>query len=206
MIIKVVINLYLCPIYRYYSQNYSPNPKPISKAEVDLKNNLRMLWEQHIAWTRMTILSMAENLPDVDLVTKRLLRNPVDFELALKPLYGDKIASKFSDLFRAHLVIASELVSAAKAGDTKSVADAERRWYANADEIALFLSKINPYWSQNDWRTMLYKHLALTKSEAVDMITKNYAAGINVYDEIENQALQMADMMTEGIVKQFPIR
>ena len=74
------------PEYRDYGQNYRSAPTKISKSEVDLTNALRMLWEQHIAWTRMTIISMIASLPDVDLVTKRLLRNPIDFARALKPL------------------------------------------------------------------------------------------------------------------------
>jgi len=191
------------PEYVHYPPGSHPAPVGIPKAEADLKNYLRMLWEQHVVWTRLTILSMVFGLPDVDLVTDRLLRNPKDFESALKPLYGDKAASKFADLFKSHLVIAAQLVKAAKSGDTKAAADAEKNWYANADEIAAFLGSINPYWSENNWRTMLHTHLALTKSEAVDMLTKNYAGGISTFDEIEKQALEMADMMTYGIVKQF---
>ncbi|WP_315118101.1 LysM domain-containing protein [uncultured Clostridium sp.] len=196
--------IYICPGYRYYCQNFNPVPKGISKAEATLSNHLRMLWEQHVVWTRLTILSMVFNLPDVELVTNRLLRNPKDFEAALRPFYGDKNASKFADLFTQHLVIAAELVKAANAGDNKTAADAEKRWYANADEIAAFLASINPYWSEEDWKKMLHEHLALTKSEAVAMITKNYAEGIKLFDKIEKQALEMADMMTQGIVKQFP--
>ena len=47
----------------------------ISKAEMKLKNNMRLLWEQHIPWTRMTIISLVFKLPDVDFVIARLLRN-----------------------------------------------------------------------------------------------------------------------------------
>ncbi|MBW9146595.1 acetylglutamate kinase [Clostridium sp. CM027] len=162
-----------------------------------------MLWEQHIVWTRMTITSIIKDLPDVDFVTKRLLRNPTDFKLVLKPFYGDEIASQFSELFKSHLVIAAQLVKAAKAGYSKEAADAEKRWYANADEIAVFLARINPYWSQENWKTMLYEHLAMTKAEAIDILTNNYERSIAVYDEIENQALKMADVMAEGIVRQF---
>lgn len=178
----------------------------ISVAEFELSNALRLLWEQHVEWTRMTILSMALDLPDVDLVTKRLLRNPDDFEKALEPFYGQGVAATFGRLLGEHLVIAAELVAAAKAGDTQKAADAERRWYANADQIARFLASINPCWSYEEWRTMLFEHLALTKTEAVDILTKNFADGIAVYDEIERQALMMADVMTMGIVRQFPQR
>lgn len=144
--------------YEDYDKSYSAIPTKISKSEVDLINTLRMLWEQHIVWTRMTIVSILAGLPDINLVTERLLRNPIDFEKALKPFYGDKIASRFRDLFKSHLVIAAELVKAAKTGNNQAVANAEKRWYANADEIANFLGRINPYWSQQDWQTMLHEH------------------------------------------------
>lgn len=190
------------------SESNTPSPYPapmvISIAEANLNNHLRMLWEQHVFWTRLTILSLVFDLPDVDLVTNRLLQNPKDFEALLKPLYGNTVASEFSNLFTNHLVIAAELVKAAKAGDNTAAADAEKRWYANADEIAAFLASINPYWSQDDWKSMLYEHLALTKTEAVDMLSRNYSDGISTFDEIERQALEMADVMTNGIVNQFP--
>lgn len=170
---------------------------------MDLNNALRLLWEQHIVWTRLTILSMVFGLPDVDLVTNRLLRNPKDFGELLRPLYGDRVASRFTDLFTNHLVIAAELVKAAKAGDNVASEDAEKRWYANADEIAAFLGSINPYWSAEQWKNMMHEHLALTKAEAVNMLTGKYEEGITVFDQIEKQALEMADMMTLGIMQQF---
>jgi hypothetical protein len=199
----VVINLYLCP-YEYFREGAYPSSMKFTKAEVDLMNNIRMLWEQHGAWTRMAIMSMFFGLPDEDLVINRLLQNPIDFANTFKLFYGDKIASKFSDLLKDHLVIASQLVKAAKAGDNKSATEAEKKWYENADEIAAFLSYINPYWSMESWKAMLHEHLALVKAEAVSMLTKDYAAGIKVYDKIESQALEMADMMSKGIIKQFP--
>lgn len=190
-----VINI---PQYAYSQQNC------ISRAEVDLNNSLRSLWEQHVFWTRLVILSIAFNLPDLDVVTNRLLRNPKDFENALRPLYGERIASRFAELFTNHLVIAAELVKAAKAGDTKTANDAETRWYANADQIASFLASINPYWSEITWRSLLYDHLAMTKAEAVSILTGKYSDGIAIFDQIEKQALVMADTMTSGIVRQFP--
>lgn len=183
-----------------------PTGNKISKAELDLRNIMRLLWSQHVAWTRMAIISMAENLPDVNFVTNRLLRNPSDFEAALRPIYGNEIASKFASLLKDHLVIASELVKAAKAKDTAAVAAAEKRWYENADEIAAFLSSINPYLSKEALTSMLHNHLALTEAEAVAILNKDYAKSIALYDNIEKQALEMADALTEGIVKQFPNR
>lgn len=179
-------------------------PGRISKTQQTLNNQMRLLWEQHVYWTRLFILSSVFELPDAEFVTNRLLRNPKDFESALKLFYGGNIAAKFAELFTSHLTIAAELVKAAKAGDNAAAARAERRWYDNADEIAAFLSGINPYWSVQEWQKMLYDHLAMTKNEAVDILTQKYENSINTFDYIEQQALIMADLMTQGLIKQFP--
>ncbi|WP_442601025.1 acetylglutamate kinase [Paenibacillus sp. KN14-4R] len=188
----------------YRSTIAHPTSCGISMAALQLSNAMRMVWEQHVAWTRMTIISIAASLPDEKLVTQRLLQTPSDMAALLKPYYGNQIASKFEALMRDHLIIADQLVKAAKAGDTAKAADAEKRWYANADEIALFLSSINPYWPVSEMQPMLHEHLALTKNEAVYRLQGNFAADIATYDQIEKQALMMADMFTNGIVRQFP--
>lgn len=203
-----VNNLYIgqtiCIPRRYMKIPVQPFTTCINKAEQILSNHMRLLWEHHVYWTRMTILSMAFGLPDMEAVTNRLLRNPKDFEVVLRPFYGEDISSKFAELLTSHLTIAAELVKAAKTNDSAAAADAEKRWYANADQIAAFLSSINPYWSEQDWQKMLYNHLAMTKTEAVDILTQKYEDSINVFENIEQEALEMADMMTQGIVKQFP--
>ena len=180
------------------------NHSCISEQEVRLRNAMRLVWEQHVYWTRMTINSIAFDLPDVNAVTARLLRNATDMGNLLKPFYGNRIAAKFSNLIRAHLVIAAELVKAAKAGNQKAAADAERRWYENGEEISEFLSRINPFISEEEFEEMFFEHLALTKQEAVLILQKNFQSSIAVFDKIEAEALQMADTIALAIVKQFP--
>ncbi|MET0016376.1 LysM peptidoglycan-binding domain-containing protein [Oscillibacter sp.] len=181
-----------------------PPPQNISKSEQTLSNLMRLLWEQHVYWTRLFLVSTAFGLPDTEPVTNRLLRNPKDFEAALMPIYGENIAAAFAKLFTSHLTIAAELVSAAKAGDSTAAADAEKRWYANANEITAFLNSINPYWSVQEWQKMLYDHLAMTKAEAVAILTQKYQDSIDIFENIEQEALMMADTMTRGLVRQFP--
>lgn len=174
-----------------------------TQKEVGLMNSMRLLWEQHVAWTRMTIISISANLPDLEFTVKRLMRNPKDFEMLFRVFYGEEKAREFGALLKAHLLIAAELVKAAKVGDSRAAERAEARWYRNADEIAAFLSSINPHWSEEDLETMLHTHLALTKDEAVARLSGRYARDIAIYDEIEQQALDMADALTAGIVEQF---
>ncbi|MFB9329902.1 acetylglutamate kinase [Paenibacillus aurantiacus] len=148
--------------------------------------------------------SIVGRLPDESATTARLLRNADDFGAALEPLYGTAIASGFASLLRSHLTIAAELVKALQAGNTAAAENAQKRWYENADEIASFLGRINPYWSQAEWQRMMYEHLRLLTSEVSTRLMGNYAENVALSDRIEPQALEMADTMTSGIIRQFP--
>lgn len=175
----------------------------LSEAAIHLRDCFRLLWEQHVYWTRMTIISIAADSPDLEPTTNRLLRNATDFEMLFRHFYGDRIAANFGRLIKDHLVIAAKLVNAAKAGDSKGAADAEKIWYANAEEIVCFLNHINPYWSVKCMRAMWFEHLAMTKAEAVARLNKDYPKDIAIFNKIEKQALLMADDFSNGIIRQF---
>lgn len=176
----------------------------ISQAEVDYKNDMRSLWEEHVAWTRMAIISLTFKLPDVEFVIARLLHNATDMGNMVRRLYGDLAAKTYANLIKEHLLFAADLVKASLAGDQKAARTAEQKWYANADQIAKFLSSVNPYLPENMVREMFYQHLNLTKQEAVFMINKNYKKDIEIYDEIEKQAREMADTIANAMVKLYP--
>lgn len=182
-----------------YPQNSSHSP--IGKASSDLNNLLRLLWAQHVDWTKSLIFSTVYGSPDIEDVTERYLRNAKDFEDVLRPIYGDTVAARFADLLTKHQIITAEYVKAVKDKDTVAAADADNKLYTNANEIAAFLSGINPYWSEKEWRTLLYDHIDMTKRETDDLIKGNFAESILTHDNVEKKAMQMADFMTDGIVK-----
>ena len=169
-----------------------------------LNNLMRMLWEQHAAWTRMTIISIAEGLADEEVTTQRLLRNPGDIAAVFRCYYGNQIADCLKNLLTEHLILASQLIKAVKACDTTAAADIERRWYANGEQIVTFLSRINPYWSRETMLNLWRVHLDQVKAQAVARLNKNYALDIYYYDIGELHLLHMADELTQGIVRQFP--
>ncbi len=173
-------------------------------SKVALNRKLRALWEQHIYWTRLTANSIVGHLPDEQPTTERLLMNADDFTNALRPYYGAAIAAKFAELFRGHMTTVAELVKALDANQTAAVADAQKRWYANADEIAAFLGRINSYWSASQWRKMMHLQLKLLTNQVAARIAGNYRENVATNIQIEPQALEMADVMTSGIIRQFP--
>src|SRR5687768_8496961 len=84
---------------------------------VEFRRDMRVLWEDHVAWTRLFIVSAVAGLGDTDATAKRLLQNQADIGEAVAQFYGDAAGEKLEALLRDHILIAGDLVAAAKAGD-----------------------------------------------------------------------------------------
>jgi hypothetical protein len=169
---------------------------------------MRKLWEDHVVWTRQFIVSAATegaDLPDIGPTTDRLLANQTDIGNALKPYYGKTAGDEVTALLRDHILTAARLVAAAKAGDASEVSAASDAWYRNADDIATALNRLNPrHWPLAEMKIHMKEHLDLTLDEAVARLQGRYADDIAAYDRIHVQILGMADMLSDGIVAQFP--
>jgi hypothetical protein len=171
----------------------------------DLRRDMRKLWDDHVTWTRPYIISALGDLPDKDATSKRLIQNQVDIGNAIKPFYGDDAGNKLTTLLKDHILIAVDLIDAAKADDKTKQDDATKRWQANADEIAASLSKANPQnWPEAEMKSMMREHLDLTTQEAVARLKKDWNTDVSTFEKVQNQALHMADMLSSGIAKQFP--
>ena len=175
--------------------------------EFDLRQDMRKLWEDHITWTRLAVISLTTGSPDTNATVARLLRNQTDIGNAIKPYFGTAAGNELTSLLRQHILIAADLIAVAKKGDKAGVTAQQARWTANADQIATLLSSANPVsWKLGAMKTMMHDHLRLTTDEVVARLQHNWAADVRAYDRIHVQILHMADMLSEGLVKQFPSR
>jgi hypothetical protein len=182
-------------------------PATIAKSELALRQGMNKLWEDHITWTRLAVISLTMDAPDTQATVARLLRNQTDIGNAIKPFYGATAGKQLTALLREHILVAADLIAAAKAGDQEALATQQARWTANADRIAAFLSKANPrFWKPGEMRTMMRSHLRLTTDEVVARLQGKWAADVRAYDRIHVQILHMADMLSDGLVGQFPAR
>lgn len=175
----------------------------ISINKFNLSNEMRMLWEQHVFWTRLLIVSILGSLKDLQETEKRLLRNPDDIGRIYGKFYGPRIQKTVTDLLTEHLVIGAELVTAFKNEDTKEINRLNTLWYDNADRMAKAFASFNPFYIEADLRKMLYTHLDLTKNEVALRLKGDYAGDTANFDKLEMEAIGMADYFTMGIVCQF---
>jgi hypothetical protein len=174
---------------------------------VALRMEMRKLWEDHITWTRLAIISLESGTRDTDATVGRLLQNQTDIGNAIKPYYGNGAGNELTRQLRAHILIAADVIAAAKAGDSAKLADAQARWVENADGIAAVLHSVNPRnWPLDDTKAMMHKHLDLTTQEVVARLQGNWTADVAAYDKVHQHILHMSDMLAQGIIKQFPAR
>ena len=167
---------------------------------------LRKLWSDHVIWTRQYIVAAVAGTPDADAAAGRLLKNQEDIGAAVAGFYGQAGGDRLTGLLKQHIMIAVDLVAAAKSGDQAAFAEHDGRWTANIREIAAFLAGANPNWPEQGVFDLLALHLKLTKDETVARITGDYAADVRAFDDIFTEILVVADTLYDGLVAQFPER
>ena len=183
----------------------SQMPRGMKQSKLAFHDQMRKLWEDHVTWTRLAIVTFADGSAGFNDTAARLLQNQTDIGDAIKPFYGDAAGNQLTALLHDHITIAVELLQAAKAGDAAALQDASDRWYANANDIADFLAAADPvHWPQATMRAAMKTHLDQTLAEAQDELTGHYAASVADYEEIHHHILEMADLLSNGIMKAFP--
>lgn len=176
----------------------------LSPRMVQLKTEMQKVWIDHTIWTRSYIVSAISNRPDQKDVLDRLLRNQQDIGNVIKPFYGEAAGNQLANLLKEHIRIAVKIVDAAKAGKQAEVSKLQKDWRKNADAIAKFLSDANPHLPFKMLQDMLYTHLQLITDIVVSCLEGNWKADIAATDKNEIHMIHLADVLTEGIVKQFP--
>jgi hypothetical protein len=179
----------------------------ITAKQLALRSDMRQLWEDHIVWTRLAIISLTTDSPDTEATVGRLLANQTHIGNAVKPFYGKAAGNELTRQLRTHILIAADLIAAAKAGDQVKLAEEQASWARNGDDIAKVLSSVNPrYWKLGTMKAEMATHLRLTTEEAVARLQGNWKADVAAYDKIHRHILHMSDLLADGLIKQFPAR
>lgn len=170
-------------------------------------DQMRALWEAHGAWTHMVIVSFAGNLPNLKSEEKVLLHNQVQIGNAVKPYYGNAAGTKLTKLLKAHILGAVKVLVAAKSGNKHKLDRVVSAWFANGRQIADFLHAADPkFLSRTAARQMMKEHLNQVIEQGVDELKGHYGADARAFGPYIRHILDMADMISGGIIRQFPAK
>lgn len=181
-------------------------PAAVRSNALELRQGMRDLWTDHVVWTRAYIVAAVAGDPSASSALDRLMRNQEDLGSAIARYYGAAAGAGLTELLKEHIRVAGEVVGAAKAKDDAKRKEADARWHRNAEEIATFLSAANPNWDRGDLVGMLNEHLSLTTQQATFRLQQNWREDTATFDRIYDQAMTMADALSDGVIRQFPSR
>ena len=170
-----------------------------------LNQAMRKLWSDHMHWTLATVDAFFNEPKQLGSKLNRLLANQQEIGTAIAPYYGQAAGDKLAQLLTEHIELAVPVLKAAQANDKAALDRALANWYRNANEVAAFLSAANPKnWPAAATAGALKMHISHTTDYAVNIMKGEYDTSIKGFESALQHMLMLADLLSDGIVKQFP--
>lgn len=173
--------------------------------QVNLINVFVSLWGEIAIWMRSYIAAVAAGYANIDALSNRLYRIPVDFHDRLRLVFGRQPAEAFLNLISMHIILTETIINALRRGDEQAVNTNTVALYKNADEIASLLRQINPFWSEVQWRNLLYTFISMNLQEAIALMSGDYERDIDIYDRLISHTELIGEYMADGIIRYLVI-
>ncbi|MEO5630929.1 MAG: hypothetical protein ABIQ24_11555 [Nitrospiraceae bacterium] len=176
---------------------------PVRVAE--MKQALRDLWVGHIFWVRHVVSNIATNDPEErDAAEKEVGANTKQIANTMTPFYGEAASEKFFSLIDINYGAVREYSEATVAGNKRQQDAALAQLASNADDIADFLSHLNPYLQKDTVRGLIAAHGAHHVLQINQYKGKEYAHLGATWPMMRQHIYVIADTMTTALAKQFP--
>lgn len=174
-------------IINYYQEN--------NQKITDYKLESRFLWDDHVGYTRNAIISILSELPDVEIISQRLIKNQEDIGTFVSPYYSVETVQGYVDLLKNHIIIATDVI--------KGVEGAEDQWRINGNEIVNYMHSMNRiFWPAYVVGPMWSKHLDLTIDQVNARNNSMWNDDIKAYDENHIHMSEFSDLFSTGIIYQ----
>lgn len=171
--------------------------------ELDLNNDMRKSWVQHVFWILLFQTSLFNKLANLEEVQNRLMQTPEDIAEVFEKFYPRSTVNQLTQLIAEHTRLAGEIMKAMQDNDMQRADQLETQWHQNAENIARALANANSDYSYDEILRMLNRHLDMLRRQMTADLNKDYDDVIRLSDENENQILELADYLTKGLLEQF---
>lgn len=178
----------------------------ITYGHMNMIHDFKKLWTELTIWQRTLIGSMAASFGDRDLINQRLYRITSEFKNKLQMFYGKVLPERLEFLLIKHLVIAEGVITALKDGNQEAADQGISDWYKNCDEMARYMSLINPYWNEAEWRNLLRQYVKMTVEETIALFSGAYEKDIEIFDRMSHHSSILGDYMANGVIQQITER
>ena len=165
-----------------------------------LNEDMRLAWLNHVYWTRMYLMSAVADNADQQAVEERLLETADEITDVFARYLPIATTRQLRNLLTEHIEIGGQIIQALKAKNMTDYDALVQEWYRNANQMAALFANHNPYFESRETRNMLLNHLDLTREEIEHQVNGEYEQSIDVFRDVEQQALAMADYFARGLL------
>ena len=165
-----------------------------------LNEDMRLAWLNHVYWTRMYLMSAVADNADQQAVEERLLETADEITDVFARYLPIATTRQLRNLLTEHIEIGGQIIQALKAKNMTDYDALVQEWYRNANQMAALFANYNPYFESRETRNMLLNHLDLTREEIEHQVNGEYEQSIDVFRDVEQQALAMADYFARGLL------
>ena len=169
----------------------------------ELNNDMRQAWSQHNFWGNMFLVSLFHTLENLDAVKMRLEQSPEDIAAVFQSFYASPTVTQIRNLLAEHVRLAGEMANAMKNGNMERSTQLETQLNQNADQMARLLANANSNYDDEELRRMMRNHLNLMQDTMTSELSGDHNEAVRLMGENADQLMDMADVLTEGLVQQF---
>lgn len=170
---------------------------------------IRMFWFELVTWIRNYMISIYTGVGNPEETFDRLKQVPVEYIIAMKNFFPNIDVENYLQLFNEYLTLISGFITAMMENNTEELNRITRSLYENADKRAAFAASVNPFWSEEQWRDILYINLRSTIEESSSFLSGDYEKNIDIFtrllDQAETSSTFLAQGLFEYITKNQPI-
>lgn len=178
-----------------------PGAQYLTYEQMNVIITYQKLWSQLAVWMRNFIYGNLEDSDSLPAVANELFQTlPLNFYYAFRIFYGPEISQVFLNNLTKFLANAWELVNAYKSNDASAIDTSTMQWYQSVDDLASFLASVNIYWSNDQWKNLLYQYIRSVIQEIIAVKGKHYDEEIKIYNNVEDLTDLMGSYMARGII------
>lgn len=165
---------------------------------------LRDLWVGHVFWVRnVSWTTFDRNDAAMKVAEQQAVANAQSLAAAIEPFYGAAAKEAFFKLLAGHYGAVKAYLTATANGDASAQATATQSLTSNAEEIAIFLSKANPYLSKDAVYGLLLAHGGHHVQQIQELKDRKYDAEAKTWEDMKNHVYRIADATADALAKQF---
>ena len=173
----------------------------ITFEQMSIIANSQRLWLQLALWINTLIHTVFRDSERKPVVFNRVYQGvSMDFYNMILVFYGSEIAQQFLNLFSNFILNLWRVIESLNENNQEAINTNTVQLYRSADILARFLARINLFWDEAQWQSLLYQYIRMKIDEVLAVATRDFEREIDIFDRIQDLTVIMGNYMARGII------